>query len=124
MWNILDCCKNKICQNNSIKEELDNFKKREIKNKYKKYFDDWYKEMIKRNKIAWIQLDTSIKPKIKDPADVKFYQTANNTKSKIFVTQESYLLSIKEKVYEEFGIRTITVEEANEVVKKYEMDIQ
>lgn len=118
--NILDCCKNIICQNDAIYEEFKNFDRRMLKEEFKKFFDFWFKEMNKKNKFKWVQLATYIEPDVRDSSDIKFYQTAYNTNSKIFITQESYLLSIKDEIFDELGILTLTVDEANEEVKRFE----
>lgn len=124
LCNIINCCEFKICRNDEIFKEFDKFKKKISKGKNRNFFNKWLEKMYYKQKFVLVQLATQIKPKIhkKDQKihrkDIKFYQTAYNTTDKIIITQEKKLLALKEKVYQEFGINTLTIQDANDHIMR------
>lgn len=119
LFNIVECCKNKVCKNNAIIKEYEIFDQKTKGCKYRIFYDKWYKEMHKRKKFITRELAANIHPKVQQDY-VKFYQTAYNCNSKIFVTQKIDLLKKGEEILKEYGIQTLNIAEANEKVIKFE----
>ena len=74
-----------------------------------------------KSKFKYVQCATYIEPKIHHK-DVKYYQTAKNSSSKIFITCEKKLLKDRNSILEEFEINTLTIEEANERIVNFHND--
>lgn len=115
LGNILNCCYNKICYNKKINDEYRKFDRKTERRKFRTIYDKWYKKMMYYHKFEYVE-PANISINIKDVDDHKFYQTAYNTDDKIFITSEEDLLEKKDEVFENHGINTLTIKDANKIV--------
>ena len=122
MGNILECCKNVICSNDYIKQDFEIDESESKNSSFKKFYDKWLKEMKKRRKIIEKDIETEIGIDC-NIDDLKYYQTAFNTNDRIFVTQNHNFLDVKNEIFNEYGIRTLNIKEANKQVLEFQHNI-
>ena len=113
--NILNYCHNRVCRNNEIIEEYKKFERKTERCKYRTYYNKWFGQMMQKHKFEWVEPE-NIDLNIEDIDDHKFYQTAFNTRDKLFITQEDKLLEKRDEVFEHHRIKTLCVEDANKIV--------
>ncbi len=119
LYNIVENCKNKICRNDVLDEDVTSFILDLENNSDRVFFDKWFHEMNKRNKFSDCPIDSSIKPEVPDEF-LSYFQTAYNPKSKLLVTQEINLLNERSDFLKEYGIHIINIDEANDLVKRFQ----
>lgn len=122
LYNIVENCKNKICLNEVLDEDFKYFILNLENNNNRVFFDKWLKEMNKRNKFSNCELDSSINPEVPDEF-LAYFQTAYNTNSKLLVTQDSNLLSNRSIILNDYGIQIINIDEANDLVIRFQNTI-
>ncbi len=120
LYNIKSCCKNKIVRNKEIDEYLKIIEEKVQTSILKTLYSKWFKEMMKNHKI--INQNPNINLKLEVPQDnLICYQTSLNTCSKIYVTEKEDLLKNRENIYNDYGIKTLSISEANEKVIKFQL---
>lgn len=121
LYNILECCKNKICRNELLDRDFIIFHQHLQSCKERIFFDKWFKEMNKRKKFIDRQLKSIIIPDISDEL-LPYYQTAFNTQTKMLITQDPELLIKADEIFQDFGIQTLSIDKANLKVIEFQRE--
>lgn len=122
LYNIVKNCKNKICRNDVLDEDVNNFILDLENNSDRVFFDKWIHEMDKRNKFSDCPIDSIIEPEVPNEF-LSYFQTAHNNNSKLLVTQDPKLLKKRSEFLNDHGIQIINIDEANDLVIKFQNKI-